>query len=339
MNLKKIMFTVIAILTICTSTFQVASAANYSFEVDSSQKSEKSLYNISDIVNSNEQYVNSTLAENWITNEKKFDYPIKPESDEWKTFDTHKKMVEACTIPDEIIEKMSTQELLEIVMNYPLLSDLYYYDTYEQGLYALVSEFNGLKELFKRDDGIVEILKYYEEYEIPNNTVQSEKILNDLDNTSDNELDQKLTEVLKDDEKGIILQEDFKTIANIELVETILVNDIILDSCNEDQKNKIVAIASKKYNDKIQSDLFAGKEDFIYDVADEVGNIAMINEIVDENKNSLAAYTTTYVTTPNGAKVEVSINTYFNGLCKNFSPIGLYFKDCIKIPLLEFATA
>ena len=116
MKLKKIIVIAMTMLTICTNTSQIASAASYSFVFDLPRENQKSLYNISDIVNSDKKQATSTLAEHWMTNEKEFDYPIKPESDEWKIFDTHEKMVEACTIPDEIIQKMSTQELLEIVL-------------------------------------------------------------------------------------------------------------------------------------------------------------------------------------------------------------------------------
>lgn len=310
MKLKKIIITAMTTLTICVSTSQIASAANYSFVLDSSGEKEKSLYNISDIVNSDKKQITSTLAEDWKTNEKEIDYPIKPESDEWEKLDTHEKMVEACTIPDEIIQKMSTKELLEMVMDYPLISDLYYYDTYEQGLYALVLESNGLRELLKRDDGISEILEYYEKYEIPENAATSKEVLDELEDVGDDELDKKLTEILENGEKSKALQVDFRTIANIELVEIMLVNDIISVSCNEEQKSKIADIAIEKYNDKMQSNLFTGKENLICEAADEVGNINIIDEIVKEDRDSAVGYATTYVTTPNGSKVEVFTSSY-----------------------------
>ena len=159
---------------------------------------------------------------------------------------------------------------------------LYYYDTYEQGLYALVSEFNGLRELLKRDDGISEILKYYEKYEIPDNATTSEKVLDELKDANDYELDKKLTEILENSENSKALQADFRSIANIELVEIMLVNDTISDYCDEEQKNKIADIASEKYNDKMQSELFTGKENLIYEAAGEVDNINIIDEIVKE---------------------------------------------------------
>ena len=56
---------------------------------------------------------------------------------------------------------------------------------------------------------------------------------------------------------------DFRTIANVELAEILLVNSSIYVSCDEEQKSKIVDIISDKYNDKLQSNLFTGKENLV----------------------------------------------------------------------------
>lgn len=290
----------------------IFSGTNVSGKVIGTEASEKNLYSISDLVNSDKEQEASTLAESWISDSQEFDYPVKPESEEWKVLDTHEKMVEVCTIPDEVIQQMSTYELLEVVMDYPLLSDLYFYNTYEQGLYALVSEFNGLRELLKRSDGISEILEYYENYKIPQNPATSEKVIEELENVNDYEFDKKLTEVIANNEESTALQTDFRTIANLELVEILLVNNSIYVSCDEKQKIKIAGIINDKYNNKLQSNLFTGKENLVYEVACEAGNTDIIYEIEKEYKNPMSIYSSTYVTTPNGSKVEV--NTYsYNG--------------------------
>lgn len=79
-------------------------------------------------------------------------YPVLPGSDEWKALDSHADKVSACAIPDEVIERMSTEALLDSVLSYPLLGDIYLWDTVSQGLEAVSSGFNGLQELMERED-------------------------------------------------------------------------------------------------------------------------------------------------------------------------------------------
>ncbi len=106
------------------------------------------------------------------------------------------------------------------------------------------------------------------------------------------------------------MQADFKIVANIELVEALLVNDIVVDRCNKKQLNEIANIASEKYIEKSNNKLFWGKENFIYKVAKEVNNIDILG--ITNTKNNLFASTsnTTYVTTPKGTKVPVYTSSY-----------------------------
>ena len=50
-----------------------------------------------------------------------WDFPVKPGSAEWASFTTSQQMLDACQIPPEILEELSTKELAEICMNYPFL--------------------------------------------------------------------------------------------------------------------------------------------------------------------------------------------------------------------------
>lgn len=89
----------------------IFSGTNVSGKVIGTETPEKGVYSVSDLLNSDKEQEASTLAEKWIADGQEFDYPVKPESEEWKVLDTHEKMVEVCTIPDEVIQQMSTYEL------------------------------------------------------------------------------------------------------------------------------------------------------------------------------------------------------------------------------------
>ena len=81
-----------------------------------------------------------------------WDFPVTPESEEWKQFKTYKEMKEACLIPDEILPTLSTNNLMVVCINYPLRFKFYAYDNLKIGLKNVAEDFNGLRELLVRND-------------------------------------------------------------------------------------------------------------------------------------------------------------------------------------------
>lgn len=79
-----------------------------------------------------------------------YSYPIVPGTPEWKELKTHEEKVAACQIPDDILNSLTTEALIETVANYPLAVDIYAYDSTEQGYLKLKDQFNGVAELERR---------------------------------------------------------------------------------------------------------------------------------------------------------------------------------------------
>lgn len=79
-------------------------------------------------------------------------YPIRPGTAEWYTLDSHSDMIEACTIPDDILSSMTTDELMESILAYPLIVDMFAYDDWSVGFQVVASRFNGLQEFLNRSD-------------------------------------------------------------------------------------------------------------------------------------------------------------------------------------------
>ena len=93
-----------------------------------------------------------------------WDYPVKPGTEEWNQLSLKHidERVNVCQIPEDILSTLSTEDLTELCMQYPLLSQiLFVYNTYEGGLNTLFSHFNGIRELFQRNDGVKELLRKY----------------------------------------------------------------------------------------------------------------------------------------------------------------------------------
>lgn len=80
-------------------------------------------------------------------------------------------MTEAAQIPEYILNQMSTEDLVEAMLIYPLRVDLITWNTYEQGFDAVSSYFNGLQELLIREDGAQKLLEKMQSIPVVMSTV------------------------------------------------------------------------------------------------------------------------------------------------------------------------
>lgn len=91
-------------------------------------------------------------AENPKNNNTPYSFPITPESSEWETFTTKQEMLDVCQIPEDKLSDMTTEALLETVIDYPLINDFMAFNSYENACNVMCSDFNGFRELLSRDD-------------------------------------------------------------------------------------------------------------------------------------------------------------------------------------------
>lgn len=93
----------------------------------------------------------------------KWDYPVKPGSEKWKSFNTHTEMVDACKIPEATLKKMTTAELLEAWENFPLKFDVFACNDLQKGFDKQKEICSALKLLLsKKDVGKVVLARYQE---------------------------------------------------------------------------------------------------------------------------------------------------------------------------------
>lgn len=85
-------------------------------------------------------------------------YKVLPGTQAWEEFTTHQQMVEASQLPAELVEQMTTEELLLVVANYPLLGDIGLFNNRANGFSKVAERFNGLKNLAERPDAGEKIL-------------------------------------------------------------------------------------------------------------------------------------------------------------------------------------
>lgn len=94
-----------------------------------------------------------------------YQFPLKPGMEEWAELkNVHEKYV-ATQIPVEILEKMPTEELVETCLTYPLLVNIFLFNSQEEGFDQLRKNFNGFQELLTRDDAGKKLMKRYYSYD------------------------------------------------------------------------------------------------------------------------------------------------------------------------------
>ncbi len=91
---------------------------------------------------------------------KSWDYPVKPGTPQWEALKTRNEMLKAVQIPESVLKSVSTEELVEICLDYPLMVDLWVYNSLQEGLRRNVAvNFNGVQELFRRTDNVQPLLE------------------------------------------------------------------------------------------------------------------------------------------------------------------------------------
>ncbi len=80
----------------------------------------------------------------------------------WASFGSLKERQDACQMPENLLKTISTKNLVETCMNYPLYGMYLAYNNEMEGIKIIMDGFNGFAELEKREDAAIELLNYYE---------------------------------------------------------------------------------------------------------------------------------------------------------------------------------
>ncbi|MCI3926841.1 hypothetical protein MO973_42390 [Paenibacillus sp. TRM 82003] len=86
-------------------------------------------------------------------------YNVTTADKQWDDFASKSQMLEATRISDGVLKGLSTERLVEAVLSYPLLVNIYAYDSYQQGLKALAKDSDAFRELLKRADAGEKLLQ------------------------------------------------------------------------------------------------------------------------------------------------------------------------------------
>lgn len=89
-----------------------------------------------------------------------YEYPYVPDTQEWADLGDTLARRQASQVPDEVLEHMTTGALLQTVLDYPFLSDMYAFNTIEIGYKAVRNHCNSLWEFETRPDYLEALSRY-----------------------------------------------------------------------------------------------------------------------------------------------------------------------------------
>lgn len=151
------------------------------------------------------------------SNEAKWSYPVKPGMPEWASLKTDIDKFNACQIPEDIIDTISTTDLLELCIEFPLFHRIILHDNMLHGMDALTEKFNGFAELSERNNLDKILIEKYRSLQIPK----------DYDSLSETEIKRIVAEAWR--------------------LEIILVRFGLSDSCSPEYIKDYVAESHAKY--------------------------------------------------------------------------------------------
>ncbi len=81
-------------------------------------------------------------------------YKINSSSKEWRTFTTKAEMISVTRLSEEVLQSLSTVELLEAVFDYPMSIDMLLYNTSIEGVEALREHCQALDRFLEKSDAL-----------------------------------------------------------------------------------------------------------------------------------------------------------------------------------------
>lgn len=81
-----------------------------------------------------------------------YEYPITPEDSEWHELGDVSAKIEACRIPQEVLDAMTDEELLQAILDFPFLGDLFVSSQYPQEIGFFEEECDAYREILTREN-------------------------------------------------------------------------------------------------------------------------------------------------------------------------------------------
>ena len=86
-------------------------------------------------------------------------YPMNSSGEEWNNLTIQEK-IETCRIPKRIVKNMSDEQLIQAVIDFPFIHEVFLYDYIETGVKSLENVSDAYKELISRESALNSLMNY-----------------------------------------------------------------------------------------------------------------------------------------------------------------------------------
>ncbi len=151
-----------------------------------------------------------------------YKFPTRVGMPGWKSLNTLAEKLAACQIPQDTLQRLSTEALVQTCLDYPMFLLYSAYTDSLGGMARVISGFNGMQELLRRKDAGSFLVKKYLEYD---------PLAHD--------------ENWSDDKMG-----EFSL--KLDGLERLLGHDSILTSLQADERRNLLSLAVDRFKKKVQ---------------------------------------------------------------------------------------
>lgn len=233
-------------------------------------------------------------------------------------------MVAACNVPEDLLLNMSTQELVDLLLDYPLLGDLMLFSDINEGISVMKQNSNVLSELLSREDGASLLLEAYSDFK----PIKETKLINEIVNKAKDD-NNEIMDIIEDEKYDDVLEEMTDSISENLFLEAILAQEDVMKQLNSTELNNLREVAAETVEEKAESPIYASIATTIYDVAEEtncvdvLGNIPIEVDSVEENDCVRANTDVATVYTPNKTPVKVTTEDYYGDIHSLFDTVAM----------------
>lgn len=87
----------------------------------------------------------------WLSEDGNYVYPLTPNDPGWKEMGDYMDKVKACKIPQKVLENLSDEQLMQAIIDYPLIYDVFFFSDVNKGVEHLEKTCDAFAELLKRE--------------------------------------------------------------------------------------------------------------------------------------------------------------------------------------------
>lgn len=160
-------------------------------------------------------------------------------------------MSRLCAVPEEVLNKASTRELVELVVN-SRLNCLGETGEYDAGMELMRMRYNAMRELLAREDCAEAVLKYYEDYDIPLHRAFDYSLISE--DWEWQEFIDKSLDIFDNEEYSAQINRDIFVKYNLNCCEWLMTQESYIKQLSDEQCIRTVEAVRKKSEELQKSD-------------------------------------------------------------------------------------